>query len=279
MNANRPGDRPITPRQLRPDELGAGDPAETAAALSTAGIIASAIDEGPTHVLPGFADRVMAAIADEPAPAPAGFLTPMRSRGLLAGFAASIRLAWAAMQRPGRPPLGRAAALAYVLAIALAGTALAGVATLGVAGALGIVVPHQPQATPTALPSELSAPQSSVPPASESEGPETEPTEDATREPGATDDHGGGSGGAQPSEDSGGDNSGPGSTSGSDGGSGGSSEDGGGGASTPRPSATARPTETPKPTSTSSSGGGQGPDATSGSGSGTGSSGGGSAGS
>jgi hypothetical protein len=266
MSGQRVDERPTGPRTMGVDELGTADAREVAAALAAARLLSSAIEDAAVRPGPAFSDRVMAAIADEPAPAEAGFLAPLYAVGLIRGLGASVRLAWSSLKTPGRPPLGRAAALAYVLAIAVAGTSLAGVATIGVAGALGIVGPHQPQPTPTPFPSELTAPEQSQPPASESEAPEPEASDDATGGPGATDDHGGG-GIAEPSDDHGG-SSAPGSTSGSGDGGGGSgdggsgSSDGGGATSTPRatetprPTGTPRPTETPKPTSTSGSDGG-----------------------
>jgi uncharacterized membrane protein YgcG len=202
----------------------------------------------PTSPGPVFSDRVMAALADEPVPSTTGFLAPLRRLGLVAGFAASVRQARVAMAT-GRPMLTRAAALAYVLAVAIAGTSLLGATTVGVAGALGILGPGPtPSPTPTiALPSPspdtLQSPMPSLAP----------PSPDASNEPGesgspdASDDHGGGSG-PEPSDDHGGsggsDTSGSG-TSGSDDGSG--SSDGSG---TPRPTDTPRPTETLKPTQT-----------------------------
>jgi hypothetical protein len=250
-----------------PAELGKTDPADLAEALETARRLEAAIDEAPVWTGAGFSDRVMAAIANEPAPAPTGFLAPLRRLGLVRGFGTSVRQAWGSIGAPGRPTFARAAALAYVLAIAIAGTSLAGAATIGVAGALGIIGPH-PQATPTTAPQTI-APDQSQRPSAESEPPGPEVTEEPSDGPDASDDHGGATG-TDPSDDSGG-NSGPGSTStsGGDGGlgsddgssatatpgSGGGSDDGGG-SSTPKPTQTVRPTQTPKPTSTSGSSGG-----------------------
>jgi|GEM_PF-2989399 hypothetical protein len=261
------GSRPIGPRDLEPAELGTTDPADLAAALETAHRLAAAIDDAPSTSGARFTDRVMAALAAELSPAPTGFLAPLRRRGLIGGFGTSVRQAWASIGAPGRPTFARAAALAYVLAIAIAGTSLAGAATITVAGALGILGPHVPQPTLT-LPSQTTSPEPSQRPSGESEPPGPEASESASEGPDGSDDNGGG-GGSVPSDDHGG-NSGPGSSGsgGSDDGSGGGggggdgatasptggggSEDGGG-SSTPRPTQTPRPTETPKPTSTSGS--------------------------
>lgn len=259
--------RPNGPRTVDAAELGTTDAADLADALASARRIEAAIDD--TVIAPGalFSDRVMAALADEPVPAPTGFLAPLRRRGVIAGFGASVKQAWASIGAPGRPRLARGAALAYVLAIAIAGTSLAGAATITVAGALGIIGPHQAQPTPT-LPAQMTSPEPSYRPSAESEPPGPEASNDPSSGPDATDDHGGG---AQPSDDHGGSSSGAGSIGGGGGGDDGSASgisgagsatasptggggDDRGGSSTPQPSPTPRPTETPKPSSTSDGG-------------------------
>jgi uncharacterized membrane protein YgcG len=264
------GPRPTGPRDLVPAELGTTDPADLAAALEAAHRLVGAIEEAPITSSGRFTDRVMAALAAEPSPAPTGFLAPLRRRGIVGGFGASVRQAWASIGAPGRPTFARATALAYVLAIAIAGTSLAGAATITVAGALGLIGPHESQPTQT-LPAQTLPPESSEQPSAESEPPGPEESESPSVSPDASDDHGGGGGGPVPSDDHGG-NSGPGSSagSGSDDGSGGGGSgatasptggggsDDSGGSSTPRPTQTPRPTETPKPTSTSGSSDGSG---------------------
>lgn len=231
-------------RRLDSDELGSARQDELDAAMVAGRWLDDAVDR--MTVTPGsaFADRVMGAIAGEPAPAPAGFLAPLRRRGVVFGFAASVRQAWASMGGAGRPLLVRAPALAYVLAVAIAGTSLAGVATLGVAGALGIFDARPSQTAPpqtpgpTPAPARTSQPTESPVPSGESAPPESGPPSASPEE---SDDHEGSSG---PDEsDDHGDNSGPGSSdSGSDDGSG---SDDAEPSDTPRPTGTPRPTESP----------------------------------
>jgi hypothetical protein len=243
------------PRRLDPTELGPGGPAELDEALTTAAWLEGSMLDVPIRPGPDFAGRVMAALADEPTPGAAGFLVPLHRRGLVAGFLASVRQAWTAASTGGRPVAMRATALAYVLAVAVGGTALAGVATVGVGSALGIIGPSTTAtppptpaptdiAEPTGLPSPMTAPPEPSREPGESEGPD------------ATDDHGGSSG-PVPSDDHGGsDSSGPGSSgSDSDDHSGSSSGSDDSASATPRPTGTPRPTDTPEPTQTSGSGG------------------------
>ena len=211
-----------------PDELGPTEGSELDDSLEAIRSLETVAADANVRMGTAFSDRVMAALANEPSPAPAGFLLPLQRRGLLAGFGQSVRQAWASIGT-GRPAFARAAALAYVLVVALAGTSLAGAATFGAAGALGLLEPHEsvvpsPEATPAPL---------TTPPAPLTTRPSFEPTESPepseTAEP--SDDHGGGvepsddhsgsggGGGAEPSDDH--------SGSGSDGGSGGGGSDDG----------------------------------------------------
>ena len=252
------------PRSFRADELGAGDARELQRAFEAGRWLeAGTAQAAPelafdpngfrTMATPsaGFEDRVMAALADEPIPGAVGFLTPLRRDGAVAGFAASVRQAWRAALGSGRPLAGRASALAYVLAIVIAGTSLAGVATVGAAGALGLLGPNQTtRPNPTApLPSQpaLIIPLPTMaPPSSDPIESPSEPA-DGSGDPGATfDDHGGG---PEPSDDHGG-NSGPGSSDDSSPGSSSSNSGQGSGSETPQPSRTPRPSQTPKPSET-----------------------------
>ena len=251
-------------RPIDADELGDGDWRELDDALKTGRALDASIDDVPVRVSSDFTSRVMAAVSREPAPGTVGFMAPLRRRGIVAGFADSVRQAWAAIGAPGLPSFARATALAYVLVVAMAGVALAGAATVGVGSALGIL---GPAATQTNAPSPSRAPDASTP----TVGPETAPaetdeaggTEGPSDGPDASDDHGGSS--QEPGDDHGA-SSGPGSTdgsddhsgpsptstsgSGSDDGSGSSSGSGSGETATPRPSNTPRPTGTPKPSET-----------------------------
>ena len=201
------------PFRLGPDELGQTTGHELEDALEAIDALGLAVEDAPVRTGPAFSDRVMGAIAEEPQPAPTGFLLPLRQRGVFAGFAESVRQAWASLGA-GRPAFARGAALAYVLVVAVAGASIAGAATIGAAGALGLLGPREtvePSPEPTNAPVVTPAPSLDVPTPS----PSAEPSE--TPEVEASDDHGGS--GTEPSDDHGG-NSGPGG--GSDDGSGGS---------------------------------------------------------
>jgi len=204
------------------DELGPTQGSELDDAMEAVRALEAVANDGAVRPSPAFTDRVMAALADAPSPAPLGFLAPLRRRGLLAGFGGSVRQAWASIGA-GRPAFARAAALAYVLVVALAGTSLAGAATFGAAGALGLLghetAPPSPE--PTTLPVMTPAPTIAAPPSVEpSESPE--PSE--TAEP--SDDHGGG---LEPSDDHGGGGAGPSDDHSGAGSGGGGSDDGSGG--------------------------------------------------
>ena len=246
------------PRRFDPTELGAGTPGELEGAAKGAEWLEASMLDVPVRPSPEFGDRVMAVLQGEPTPAPAGFLSPVRRRGLVSGFASSVRQAWASAFTSGRPAMVRASALAYVLAVAIAGTALAGAATIGVGNALGILGPtstHTP-APATAAPTDLAEPSGLEPPETTEPNGSEEPGE--SESPGASDDHGGSSGPDASDDHGGGDNSGPGSSGGSDDHSGPDSSGSGSDdheGSTPRPSSTPHPSGTPKPTETSGSGG------------------------
>lgn len=189
------------PFRFGPDELGETEGSELDDALEAVGALEVAASDAPAMPGAAFSDRVMAALADEPSPAPTGFLIPLRHRGLLAGFRESVRQAWASLGA-GRPAFARAAALAYVLVVVIAGTSIAGLATLGAAGALGLLGPHEsvtPSPEPTVAPVFTPTPQTPAP----STNPSIEPLPSPTESEGP-DDHGGGSG-PEPSDDHGGD--------------------------------------------------------------------------
>ena len=219
----------IGPRNVHPDELGEADGMDVQDALRVGNRLIEAMDDVPMPTREDFVDNVMAALADEPTPGTTGFLVPLRRRGILGGFRDSVRQAWASVGA-GRPMVGRSAALAYVLAVAVAGLSLTGAAALGTAGALGMFdaaptnSPTPPPPAPTVAPPTV-APSPSVNAPEPTVGPSPAPTEtdDETDDP--NDDNSGPGGGGDDDSASGGDddssgtggNSGPGSSgSGSD---------------------------------------------------------------
>lgn len=248
-------------RPFGPDELGRDRPDELDDAVGAAFWLESSIDDASVPPTAGFGDRVMAVLADEPTPSSTGFLAPLRRLGYLGGFGASVRQAWSAAFGGGRPVFARASALAYVLAVVIAGTSLAGAATVGLAGALGVLGPSPTQSTspqqgPTSRPSDASVPTpvTAPPTAGESDDPFESP--DASDDsggsggPDASDDHGddgSSSGSSDPGSDDGSGTPDPTSTSGSDDSSGSGS---GSETATPGPSSTPRPTSSPKPSET-----------------------------
>jgi hypothetical protein len=228
----------VIDRRFGMDELGDAFGSEVADALEVGRLLESSIDastmelpaaatgfDAATEARGEFGDRVMAALADEPAPAAAGFLLPLRRRGYVRGLGASVRQAWVAVGGAGRPALGRVAALAYVLAVAIAGLSLTGAATIGAASALGMLGPSSTQTPSPTLPGPTIAPPAIAPPSAPPTSPSPTvapsiPAVSPTPSPTETDDHGGG--GTELSDDSGGnsgpsggdgDNSGPGSSS------------------------------------------------------------------
>jgi hypothetical protein len=234
-------------------EFGGGFDGEVEEALEAGRWLEDAAETGSFSMSAGFADRVMASLATEAAPAAAGFLVPVRRDGLVSGFLTSVQQAWSAFGGSGRPALARGAALAYVLVVAIAGVSLTGAVTIGAGRALGLFGPG-PTASPTPISSPPVSPAPSIPPETMSPSPSvpvtpsptpsTTPTPSPSESSEASDDHGGnsgpGGGGAEPSDDHGGssgsdgggdDHSGPSPTSGSGGNSGPGSSSGTSGSS------------------------------------------------
>ena len=183
----KPRERFETAELLDGDEPNPSD-TELAAALAMARDLESGLG-GDLRTTAAFSDRVMAAIRREPAPTVAG-LFGRRQMPLVGRFLASVRDAWVLTVNGGGRPLGlRAGALAYVLLVAVAATAIGGAAVAGAAGALGVfngdrTTPSPTELGPTPEPSETSstplpAPESNEPPSA------AEPSE--TDAPGASD--------------------------------------------------------------------------------------------
>jgi uncharacterized membrane protein YgcG len=262
------------PRRFTPEELeGAAGlrPDDLPSALHAARELEGLAVRSDASRSPGFTDRVMAAIDDEPSPVPARAAGRAIRRGSGAALLASIRDAWRITVRPGFPhggpcpgvrnrarrrrarcghrERGRRRARAARSAVGARAGPVGGGPSVGRAERFAVaktdVVPPEP---------------------SPSEPAETESPEAAeTAEPAESgDDHGGGSG----SDDSSGSGSGSGSGGSSGSGSGGSDDDSGsddhsgsGSGSdddhsgsdddaTAKPIATPRPTVTPEPSHT-----------------------------
>ena len=250
----------LRPGSYRPAEVGGADApirdAELAEAYAAARLLERAMPTDPVTRSGDFSDRVMAAVAQEPAPQPAGFLGALLAHLGPASFVASVRSAWAtAAGAAGRPVQVRAAAMAYVLAVLVAAVSLTGVAAFGTAGAIGGFLGRDGSSDPSGLvsspspspsvsdgvgPSESAEPSDSAEPSESAEpsgsvGPEDSlkpgetPRPTSSRAPGAS-----------PSPEGSDDHSESPSPSSSDASSGSGSP-----SNTPRPSDTPQPSETP----------------------------------
>jgi hypothetical protein len=219
--------------------------AELGQALSAARAIEAALSEPEPITAPDLADRIMAAVAREPAPHALGILRALRRRPGLGGFIDSLRVAWdRAFRGAGRPIGLRAGAFAYVAAVAVLALSLSGVAAVTTAGALGLFGPpasQRPDATvgpPTTGPLETPGPTDERS-AEPSESPEPSESAEPSESPEPSDDHGTSAGGsgeqpgatAEPGDDHGGESS-----------------DSASATQTPQPTKTLEPGETPKPT-------------------------------
>ncbi len=193
---NGPGGR-FDPSEL----LGGVDEPPSEAELADAFAAARALEAhasadriGPTE---GFEDRVMAAIAAEPAPRVVLRPGPALRGGRAAAFLVALRDAWAIATGQGRPIAVRAQALGFLLVVVLAAGSLGTVAAVGVGSLLSprptpapsvqpITTPSQP-AEPTPSPSPSLSP-SATPPLEPgaSPAPTDEPTD--TAEPSETPD-------------------------------------------------------------------------------------------
>ncbi len=219
--------RRFDPAEIRPDAGPGPSDAELAEAMLAARELEALGARDAVGPTVGFEDRVMAAIATEPAPRV--LVRPGRNvrYGLLGGFAISVRDAWRVATGGGRPVVVRAQAMAFVLLVVLATGSLSVFAAVGAASLLGpgpIATPRVPLRTaspappsPSTLPSALPSPS---PTASPSSSPTVEPSE--AGEPGTS---------AKPA--------------GTD-----EADETPRAARTPRPTRTPRATETPEPTET-----------------------------
>lgn len=171
-----PGGR-FDPSELRSP----GEPEPSAAELADALVAARELEamaatEGirPTE---GFADRVMTAIASEPAPRLVVQPRTVARGGRPAALLVALRDAWGVASSGGRPLAVRAQALGFVLLAVLIVGSLTGVAAIGVGGLLG------PHPSPTSLPVPTTSP---IPSHRAPLAPSPSPSPEATTEPGGS---------------------------------------------------------------------------------------------
>jgi hypothetical protein len=201
-------------RRFDPNELTGvnGTPlsdSERLAATTTAREIETSIRDAGSSV--GFTDRVMAAIATEPAPQPViAFGSAVRARRIGATIAA-VRDAWRVALGAGRPMVLRGQALALGLVVLLA---VGGVTGGAAVGAVRLLVPDAtatPTIEPTPVPSVEPSPTiepSPSPSPSPTNSPEPTETPEPSETPEGADDDDDGEGTPRPTEDSSGSGSG-----------------------------------------------------------------------
>lgn len=188
----------LTPRSFRPEEIGDADTTirdgELAAAYAAARLLEQAMPIDHMRLSSDFSDRVMAAVAFEPAPRAAGFLAGVMARPGPRSLLASVREAWTTVAGASGRPFGvRAAALAYVLVVLIGAASVTGAVAVGTVGALNFLsgdqspVASQSVASPSPSPDQTDAIQPSGPPEpSESAGPSESPGVEASSGPGET---------------------------------------------------------------------------------------------
>ena len=163
MTDRRPGNQP---QPFGPDEL-AGvsgvQPDELMAEMRLARELEVVAARASVRPSAAFTDRVMAAVAREPVPAPVRAAGTALRRGALVAFVASLRDAWRVTVSPSFPMAMRAQAMALVLVVA----GLAAGSGAVTAGALGLfdgdrATPTPPVETPS--PSIEATPEPSMTP-------------------------------------------------------------------------------------------------------------------
>ncbi len=237
MTAGRSGDRPVPFTTTELEDVPGIGADELAAEARLGRELQSTADRMPVTLSAGFADRVMAAVAAEPVPAPARAAGVAIQAASLRRLLASIRDAFRVSFGAGFPMVARVQALALVLVV----VAAAGGGTMGAASALGVFNAAPSPSTGPETPAPVASDNSTVsPPIEATPSPSPEPAE--SEEP---------SGSLEPAE-----TDEPGASAGAtdDGSATASPSDDHGGASTPRPTVkpTPRPTDTPRPTRTPS---------------------------
>ena len=128
--------RRFDPSEVRSDAGPGPSDAELAEALVAARELETLSARDVASPTTGFEDRVMAAIAAEPAPRllvrPAGTVRG----GVVGAFVLSVRDAWRIAMGGGRPPVVRARAMAFVLLVILATGSLSAFAAVGASSLL-----------------------------------------------------------------------------------------------------------------------------------------------
>jgi hypothetical protein len=245
VTAGRPGDEPRRFTLAELDDVSEMEPGEATEDLRVARELEGLAARSSVAPATAFADRVMAAVAAEPSPAPARAAGLAVRRLSLGALIVAIRDSWRVAVRPGFPAAARSQALAVLLVVLVAGTASAG-ATAGALGMLGgdrtgpSPSPAIEAPTPTVETPETATPTPSLESESPTPSESVEPTESADEEASPAER-------TDPPSTSGGDHGG--STATDDhGGSSGSDHEGSG--SDDSKTRTPKPTETPKPTGT-----------------------------
>lgn len=201
MTNRRPGNHT---QPFGPDEL-AGvsgvQPDELMAELRLARDLEVVAARGSVRPSAEFTDRVMAAVAREPAAAPVRAAGTALRRGAFVAFVASLRDAWRVTVSPSFPMAMRAQAMALVLVVA----GLAAGSGAVTAGALGLLdgdraTPTPPVETPTPStePTPVPTPDPTPDPTMTPQSPE--PSGSDSPSPSMEDESGEPSGSAEPSE-------------------------------------------------------------------------------
>lgn len=139
-------------RPFHPSELDGADD-DGASTVSPSDLLVTArelewLDSGAIRPSEGFTDRVLAAIALEPLPAPMAVAGTAAREGRVGAMLAALRDTWHVAWSGGRPMAARAQAMAFVLLLVVAVGSVSGLATIGAVGALF------PPATPALHPTQ-----------------------------------------------------------------------------------------------------------------------------
>ncbi len=178
MTEMRPGGqpRPFTPAELDgASGLHADEVASNVPVARELERLAAGTTMAPS---PGFADRVMQAVAAEPAPSPARLAGLALRRLSVSAFLLSLRDAWRVTTSAGFPVAARAQAMALVLVVAAMATG-SGMVT---AGALGLLDGDHSSPSPS-----IEQPAESAEPSADASD-TAEPSEDASTSPDASPD-------------------------------------------------------------------------------------------